>query len=392
MSTELASARDELSARLDATFRRAAGATAAPGVQAAVMHQGAVVWTGTHGLADVAARRPVADDTMFCLASFGKLVIAAAALRQAECGVLDLDAPLATYLGDEVPGTARVTTRMLVTQTAGYPDIYTTPELAPLLPHVAPGSTTPSSYDPDRPFTWAMVAPAFREPVAPGRSWAYSNAGYVLLARVLVRALGGEDAMQDACSAFIHRPVDSPPIPDDQLTLHRSVAAAALLARGYDPQPDGTFRDAYGAHHPSGVPTDLFGLPFGDGMFAGTALGAARFLDGLFVGAAFLHPESVGEMTTPTPASLADADLTRKAHGYGAGTMIEDVAGRRWHGHPGMYGGFSSNGATDLARGITVVVLANGTWLPSEEHPDRIETASESVWRALATACAQGEA
>ncbi|AIY18619.1 serine hydrolase [Pimelobacter simplex] len=386
------SAPDELASRVDAAFRQAAAATAAPGVQAAVMRQGEVVWTGAHGLADVAAGTPVTDETMFCLASFGKLVIAAAALRQAERGLLDLDAPLRTYLGDEVPGSSVVTTRMLLTQTAGYPDIYTTPQVAPLLPYVAPGSTTPSRYDPDRPFTWSMLAPAYREPVEPGRHWAYSNAGYILLAQVLVAALGGEEAMQDACSAFIHTPVGIPTIPDRAFTLRRSPDAAALLARGYDPLADGSVRDAYDGHRPRGIPTDLFGLPFGDGMFAGTALGAARFLDGLFVGTAFLHPESIDEMTTPTPQSLADADLTKKAHGYGAGTMIEDVARRRWHGHPGMYGGFSSNGATDLARGVTVVVLANGTWLPDEEHPERIETASESVWRALAAACAEAGA
>lgn len=386
------SAPDELASHLDAAFRKAAGAAAAPGIQAVVMRQGEVVWSGTHGLADVANGTPVTDETMFCLASFGKLVIAAAALRQAERGLLDLDAPLATYLGDEVPGAAVVTTRMLLTQTAGYPDIYTTPQVAPLLPFVAPGGTTPSRYDPDRPFTWSMLAPAYREPVEPGRHWAYSNAGYILLARVLVGALGGEEAMQDACSAFIHTPVDAAPIPESAFTLRRSSGTAALLARGYEPLDDGSFRDAYEGHRPRGIPTDLFGLPFGDGLFAGTALGAARFLDGLLVGAAFLHPESVDEMTTPTPQSLADADLTRKAHGYGAGVMIEEAAGRRWYGHPGMYGGFSSNGAVDLSRGVTVVALANGTWLPGEHHPERIETASESVWRALVTAMAEVDA
>jgi hypothetical protein len=54
-----------------------------------------------------------------------------------------------------------------------------------------------------------------------------------------------------------------------------------------------------------------------------------------------------------------------------------------------MYGGFSSNGATDRSRGVTLMTVANGTWLPSEEHPERVTTASGAVWQALATAYAE---
>ncbi|MFZ2016439.1 MAG: serine hydrolase domain-containing protein, partial [Nocardioides sp.] len=267
---------DPTVAGLDETLARALTASRAPGAQAALVRRGEVVWTGSAGLADLETGTPITDDTVFCLASLGKTLVAALALRLVEERRLDLDAPISAVLGDDLPGASVVTPRMLLTHTSGYPDLYESPQVQPLFPPEE--GRGGEAYDPDRVFTFAVLAAGLREPVEPGARWAYSNTGYIVLTEVLSRILGGDRAIQVAWTSF----VGGDPA-DDVLTMDRSAVPLGRLARGYDEHPGGTFVHPYAAYQAAGVPTDLFGLPFGDGLFAGTAAGVAMFLDALFV-------------------------------------------------------------------------------------------------------------
>ncbi len=322
-------------------------------------------------MADLETRTPVTDDTVFCLASLGKTLVAAVALSLVEQGRLELDAPISSLLGDEVPGSRVVTPRMLLSHTSGYPDLYDSPEVAALM---APDEDEPGSgaaFDPDRPFTWAMLVPGIREPVDPGARWEYSNAGYIVLTEMLVRILGGADGLKAAWDEIAAR--SGAPLGDEVLTMDRSTARH--LAHGYDQRKDGTLVDPYAAHVPSGVPTDLFGLPFGDGLFAGTAIGVATFLDGLFVRQTVLAPATLETMTTTSAQAAAaeahDPDLTT----YGLGTFRVSAPVGVWQGHRGTYAGFTTIGACSRDLDSTLVVLTN---VSGEEH------AARAVWTALA--------
>jgi CubicO group peptidase (beta-lactamase class C family) len=357
--------------RLDALLAEAAREAHTEGAQAALLRHGSVVWTGRYGVADLTTRLPVSDDTTFCLASLGKTLVATLALSLVEEGRLDLEAPIAQVLGTEVPGTQVVTARMLLSHTSGYPDLYDTPAIAALM---APDEDEPGSgagFDPDRPFTWDVLVPGILDPVDPGSRWEYSNAGYIVLTEMLVRLLGGAGGLRSAWSALAARADER--LGDDVLTMDRS--AVRNLAHGYDRKEDGRLVDPYAAHPSTGVPTDLFGLPFGDGLFAGTALGVARFLDALFVRRVVLADATLAQMTETSAqaraADVPDPDLAS----YGLGTYRLGATAGTWQGHRGTYAGFATVGASESEAGVTLVVLSN-VW--ASEHPAR------AIWNALA--------
>jgi D-alanyl-D-alanine carboxypeptidase len=310
---------------------------------------------------------------VFCLASLGKTIVTALTLRCVEEGRLDLDAPLSVVAGDDIPGASAVTVRMLLTHTAGYPDLYQSPELLAVMPPERAVAGSGAAYDPDRPFSWDMLVAGIRTPVEPGARWEYSNTGYVVLTEVLGRLLGGDHGLSAAWFAMAGAAGGSVPLTHDLLTMERSTVSPDQLAHGHE-DVEGQMVDAYAAHRPAGVPVDLFGLPFGDGLFGGTALGYALFLDALFVRRVLLEPATLDVMTAVTPqAAVADVpepDL----RSYGMGTYRHATGGRSWQGHSGGYGGFSCLAGSDVDDGTTLVVLTNG-W--AEPRP------VAAIWEAL---------
>ena len=359
---------------LDDVFARVAEASTTP-AQAALVRDGALIWTGSYGLADVDAATTVRDSTVFCLASLGKTMVAALTLRLVDDGALALDEPVASVVGDRVPGADSVSLRMLLTHTSGYPDIYGSPELMAFMPPQEGEVGSGSDYDPDRPFTWEMLEAGLREPVDPGARWEYSNAGYLLLGQVLTRTLGGPKGLTRAWTEMAGAAGGEIRLTPDRLTMDRDEVDLASLARGYELHADGSWVDAYAGLRPAGVPTDLFGLPFTDGLFAGTAVGTAGFLDALFVRRSLLEPPTVDLMSTVTAQAAAadapDPDLTT----YGMGTFRMSVDDAVWQGHRGRYGGFSTVGASRRSDGSTLVVVTNSM---SDDPP------VTSIWRELA--------
>ncbi len=69
-----------------------------PGVSAAIVHDQAVLWAGGYGLADLAAPRPAAADTIYSICSISKLFTAVAVMQQRDAGRLRLDDPVARHL------------------------------------------------------------------------------------------------------------------------------------------------------------------------------------------------------------------------------------------------------------------------------------------------------
>jgi CubicO group peptidase (beta-lactamase class C family) len=367
LSPDSSERRDEapLANTLDATLESALARTATPGAQAAIVQDGEVLWSGSSGDAEISSAdgrvRPVDDSTVFTYASFGKQILSAYTLSLVERGELDLDLPISGYLGDGFPGGEEVTALMLLNHTAGYPDLYSTNELEPLFGN---------AYDPDARWDFERLLPGIKEPVDPGIRWQYSNTGYIVLLRLVEQLTEG--SLSEAIADFVSPAGVSGESGDSVMTVERSPGAAERFAHGYYGAADtASFTDSFeGAET---VPTDLYGSPFGDGAFAGTALAAAAFLDSLFVGEELLDNATVKEMTRPVPSS----------GGYGLGSFRIRSRGRTWQGHDGSYGGFTSTGFTDRERGLTVFVVTN-------KDDARFDPAAV-IWRDLVNALEASE-
>ncbi|MFE0153247.1 serine hydrolase domain-containing protein [Nonomuraea sp. NPDC059007] len=335
-----------LSDALDAALAEGAAKAGDPGVQAVILRHGRLVWSGRSGNAVDAPPAPVTDDTMFGFASYSKLLLAAYALSQVEAGELAMDTPIRAYVGNTVPGSGVVTLRMLLTHTGGYPDVYESPELAPLMP----GG---DRYRPGVPYTWRMIARGLRAPVNPGKTYSYSNTGFLILAHVLSVRAGGDRKLTAAVNAFTARAGSVVPEDGRVLTMERKRSDYARFAHGYEDLPGLGKVDMFTHHGDTGIPADMFGLPWGDGLFAGTALGGAQFIDALYARKRLLRPATVRAMIKPTPQSVAAKEP------YGMATEIFEAGGRSWLGHSGAYGGFNTLGGTDQARGVTLMVVTN---------------------------------
>ncbi len=112
-----------------------------PGVGMGLVQDGRLAWEHHAGLGNVARNRPVGPDTLHSAASLSKQLFAYAALRLVDRGLLDLDAPLKSYVPDHTPAhdqADRVTPRHVLCHSSGFPNWRQ--EDVPLVPAFAPGS------------------------------------------------------------------------------------------------------------------------------------------------------------------------------------------------------------------------------------------------------------
>src|SRR5215213_1917200 len=91
-----------------------------PGLSLAVVSRDGVLLAGGWGLADRSANRSASASTAYLWFSMTKIVTATTALRLADEGRLDLDAPVREYVEYlAAPGNRQPTVRQLLTHTAG---------------------------------------------------------------------------------------------------------------------------------------------------------------------------------------------------------------------------------------------------------------------------------
>src|ERR1700674_3324866 len=137
---------------MDGTVSRLMHAAKVTGAGIAILNDGKIVYLKTYGFRDLKKSRPLTPDSVMSAASFTKVAFAYVAMQLVQEGVLDLDKPVYQYLSKPLPeygdysdlaGDERykkITARMLLDHTAGFPNWRRFNEDRKLHVHFEPGS------------------------------------------------------------------------------------------------------------------------------------------------------------------------------------------------------------------------------------------------------------
>lgn len=295
-----------------------------PGAAVVVMKGDDVVYAEGFGVEDVTREQRVTPSTSFYLGSSSKMFVAAAIVRLAEQGRLQLDDSITKYL-PEAAGLSKVTVRHLLSHTSGIRDEHVQPKLAEL--YDLPGTPALRYFE-----------EAARSPIdfAPGSRWSYANINYLLASFIVERV--AKMPLDAAIDRLVIEPARTP-------SLRFCPDVPGLVpgeARGH------IKREGRLTGHPP-EPIDLFR---GAGGYCGNALDLAKWLHALASGR-IVSRASYAEMTTP--ARLAGG--TTADYGLGISLAAPDAVERQGHG--GYGGGFAAQSAYYPSADLTVVVLRN---------------------------------
>lgn len=264
-----------------------------------------ILYDGAVGQADRAWGIANTPDTRFRIASVTKQFTAALVLQLVEEGLVDLHAPISTYLPESPEYGDRVTVHHLLAHTSGVPE-----EGADLL-------------------------------FVPGARYQYSNPNYTLLARI-AEAVAGQlfaGALRDRLLA---------PLGLDGIQTAHYGEVVERLARGYARTPFG---------HREEDPF-LDGHPYGSGELAATAGELLRWTRALHRAEPFENPATLDLMRRPH----ADAGRTPYgpyAYGYGLMVLTMDADSSLVYMHDGRLGPFVSDVRYLPEGDYTVVALGN---------------------------------
>lgn len=170
--------RRRIQAALDEVIRKGD----VPGLSAALIRDGRVVWTGASGHADIASGLPARPSTVYLWFSMTKIATATAVLQLAERGVLDLDEPVTNYVPEFPAARAggEVTIRHLLSHSSGLPSPIPVRWVhPPSVPAPDPGE-----------LTRRLLARTRKLKGVPGARASYSNLGYLVLGEAVAAASG----------------------------------------------------------------------------------------------------------------------------------------------------------------------------------------------------------
>jgi CubicO group peptidase (beta-lactamase class C family) len=308
-------------AALDAMLDREMRELAMPGVSAALIDHGKLVWTGTRGWADKDEGIKITADTPFNVASLTKPMTGVVLMQLVERGQLSLDTPMQRY--DPTYKDTRVKVRHVLTMTA--------------------------------------------ESDPPGESYQYNGAVYGTLDRV-IRGAAGEE-LAKAFSSRLFEPLNLKHISPGSL-------AAASNQQGLSPEQVAHYEsimkqlatpyNVYGGSElVAGIPPDP--EPNAAANVVSTASDYARFADAVMRGR-FLKPATLKFMWSPPV--IAKGERSPYAYGW----FSEDYRGHRLIYHYGLYSNaYSAVVLIVPDRELVFVALSNGGALSAHNGIDRIE-------------------
>nr|BFD86793.1 serine hydrolase domain-containing protein [Streptomyces sp. Xyl84] len=308
------------------------------GVQARVVAPDGRQSVATSGTADLKTGRPVSSGGYFRMASTSKTLIATVVLQLEAEGRLSLDDTVDHWLPGVVRGNgndgSRITLGQLLQHTSGIHD-------------ALPGYTTPEEYYQQRhdvyePEQLVDLAMAHEPDFPPGKGWAYSNTGYVLLDMIVQKA-SGHPARQEIANRVLR------PLGLDQT---RWTGTSPAL-----PQPHARAYQFFGPGSRVDV-TDQIPVDHENLSWVTTTRDENRFLRAL-LGGRLLPARQLAKMKETRPVS-AEAERLWPHGRYGLGLVERPLTcGGTYWSHEGGDGGYITlNGVTEDGRRSAVVSMS----------------------------------
>ncbi len=332
-----------------------------PGATAACVLPDGSVAVAAAGLADVDSGRPMQADDRMLAASIGKTFTGAMMVALVREDRLELDDPLAGWLGDEpwyerLPNHDTITLRHLLRHRSGLPDhVYDEAFGAEFVQRLA----TDRSFAPRELIGYVLDdEPLF----PPGEGFAYTDTGYILLGLVIEKATD-ESYYEGVARRFLEPIGLAHTTPSDRRDL-------AGLVPGY-----------LAADNPFGLPATTLtedrllvfhpGLEWTAGGYVSTSRDLARW------GAALLGGEAMPGDYLPLLRASAPIDPAWPAARYGLG--VAEFRGGRFgdvYGHAGWIPGYTSSLRHYADHGVTIAFQVNtdiGFTEPGSELMGEIE-------------------
>ena len=309
-----------------------------PGIAALAIQDGAIVYEGYFGFADMQTGDPVTSDSIFYLASVSKVVVAAAAMSVEEADGISLDDPVAGAVEfpvahPDAPETP-ITFRHIFTHTSGIEDNWDVME--PLIVDgdspIAHGDFLEGYLTPDG--DWYSADQNFGE--APGGRSEYSNAAISLLAFAAGQADG--DGFEGLCQRTIFDPL--------------GMASASWHLSGVD---QSALTSPHIVEDGEYVRLEHYGYPdYPDGGLRVTARDLAAFVIAHTGADTLLGQESLDEMFRVQFPDLDSEQGLIWARYTDLGPTVV--------GHDGGDDGISTVLALDFETGDGAILLMNGDW------------------------------
>jgi len=304
-----------------------------PGVSIAVINDYQVEWAKGYGVLEAGKSAPVTPDTLFQVASIGKVVVAVAALHYVQKGTLDLDSDVNQSLvswqipENEFTAEERVTLRRLLSHSAGVTVEwfrgYAFGEEVPNLQQILDGE-------------WPANSAPIRVDIVPGTQFRYSGGGYVIVQQLL------EDVVGEPFADVMRNSVLEP----------WEMAASTFES----PLPEELKASAASGHRVDGsaIPGGWHSYPEAGaaGMWS-TPSDMARFAIGVM-------KSYVGQSDAVLSQPMAVEMLTPQIGVRGLGPTVLDEGGDLFYFlHPGANDGYESILVAYPQRGQGVVILTN---------------------------------
>ena len=330
-------------ARLQAALDEWRASVQAPGASLGVVTKDGQVIGLASGVADRTSGRAMTPDDLLMAGSTGKTFFAAVALQLIEAGRLDLDAPIAKYLGakpwfSRLPNAKDITVRMLMTHTSGLVRYEMNPKFTADL-----RAQPDKAWTPEEELSYLFDA---TPPFAAGQGWDYSDTNYIVLG-LIMEGITGTKLYDEVQRRFLA-----------PLKLMRVAPTTSRRVPGLVP-------GYAGPRDPLGLPDEVMvngvfvinpQFEWTGGGYATSARDLARWGHALYTAKAVSPKMRDLMVSAAVPARLGPETK------YGLGVIVRPTTpvGPAW-GHSGFFPGYQTELLHLPESGLTLAIQINSS-------------------------------